>query len=192
MLNLHLITGGGDLGFLGCGGNAIEKETAKAVVRNIAIGNQDGEPVAHTGWWDFFSSFFFLFFRRTSCFYHFNTSEGGPCVMRPMAPNSWDAPNPKDLTNANCVEDWRAGGLEGWDGEDFTGKCRINKAFPGCKDAYCGKTKDGHRVLLGAGQIKQLQKVEGPWAEHQESRKERMARHAQSWNNEFGQNPLLQ
>ena len=137
-------------------------------------------------------SLFLPFFRRTSCFYHFNTSEGGPCVMRPMAPNSWDAPNPKDLTNANCVEDWRAGGLEGWDGQDFTGKCRINKAFPGCKDAYCGKTKDGHRVLLGAGQIKQLQKVEGPWAEHQESRKERMARHAQSWNNEFGQNPLLQ
>ena len=61
MLNLHLITGGGDLGFLGCGGNAIEKETAKAVVRNIAIGNQDGEPVAHTGWWDLFLFIFSSF-----------------------------------------------------------------------------------------------------------------------------------
>ena len=105
--------------------------------------------------------------------------------MRPMPPNSWDAPNPKELTDSGCVENWRAGGLGGWDGQGWTGECRINKDSKGCKDAYCGETKDGHRVLLGAGKMKQLPKVEGPWAEHQDSNKERAARHVQSWNNEF-------
>jgi len=105
--------------------------------------------------------------------------------MRPMGPNSWDAPNPKELTNPQCVENWRAGGLDTWDGQDWTGECRIKKDQNGCADAYCGETKDGYRVLRDAGQIKQQPKVEGPWADHQHSRKERSARHSQSWNNEF-------
>merc|ERR1712210_120239 len=78
-----------------------------------------------------------------------------------------------------------AGGLDTWDGQDWTGECRIKKDQNGCADAYCGETKDGYRVLRDAGQIKQQPKVEGPWADHQHSRKERSARHSQSWNNEF-------
>jgi len=165
-------TGGGDLSFLSCDVDAIFDGTGKAAVRNIAIGDQNGKPVAQTGW-------------RTSCFYLFNTTEGGPCLMRPMPPNSWDAPNPKELTNPQCIEDWRAGGLDGWDGKAWTGECRINKGTRACKKAYCGETKDGYRVLRDAGQIKQGAKVEGAWADHQDNKRERAARHAQSWNNEF-------
>ena len=44
-------TGGGDLSFLSCDVDAIESETGKAAVRNIAIGDQDGNPVAQTGWY---------------------------------------------------------------------------------------------------------------------------------------------
>ena len=103
--------------------------------------------------------------------------------MRPIPPNAWDAPNPaQELTNPKCVENWRAGGLGGWDGEDWTGGCRIKKDQSGCADAYCGETKDGYRVLLDAGRIKQNAKVEGPWADYQHSRKERAARHAQRFN----------
>ena len=49
-VNLHL-TGGGDLSFLSCDVDAIESETGKALVRNIAIGDQNGKPVAQTGWY---------------------------------------------------------------------------------------------------------------------------------------------
>jgi len=161
-------TGGGDLSFLACVGEG----SSQTYVRNIAIGDQNGQPVAMTGW-------------RTSCFYHFNTTEGGPCMMRPMNPSSWDAPNPKDLANPKCVEDWRAGGLESWDGNNFTGECRIKKSQRGCSEAYCGTNEHGQRVLLKSGQTKQWPKVEGPWAEHQDDVTERRNRHAQSWNNEF-------
>ena len=188
-LNLYF-TGGGDLSFLSCDVDAIFDGTGKAAVRNIAIGDQNGKPVAQTGWYAAClvfegENFLIHLFRRTSCFYLFNTTEGGPCLMRPMPPNSWDAPNPKELTNPQCIEDWRAGGLEGWDGQDWTGECRINKGTRACKKAYCGETKDGYRVLRDAGQITQGAKVEGAWANHQDNKKERAARHAQSWNNEF-------
>ena len=79
--------------------------------------------------------------------------------MRPMNPSSWDAPNPKDLANPKCVEDWRAGGLESWDGNNFTGECRIKKSQRGCSEAYCGTNEHGQRVLLKSGQTKQWPKV---------------------------------
>merc|ERR1711936_631447 len=161
-------TGGGGLSFLAWVGEG----SSQTYVRNIAIGDQNGQPVAMTGW-------------RTSCFYHFNTTEGGPCMMRPMNPSSWDAPNPKDLAHPKCVEDWRAGGLESWNGNNFTGECRIKRSQRGCSEAYCGTNEHGQRVLLKSGQTKQWPKVEGPWAEHQDDATERRNRHAQSWNNEF-------
>ena len=80
-------------------------------------------------------------------------------MMRPMNPSSWDAPNPKDLANPKCVEDWRAGGLESWDGNNFTGECRIKKSQRGCSEAYCGTNEHGQRVLLKSGQTKQWPKV---------------------------------
>ena len=44
-------TGGGDLSFLSCDEDDIEEKTEeKALVRNIAIGDQNGKPVAQTGW----------------------------------------------------------------------------------------------------------------------------------------------
>ena len=49
-LNLYF-TGGGDLSFLSCDVDAIFDGTGKAAVRNIAIGDQNGEPVAQTGWY---------------------------------------------------------------------------------------------------------------------------------------------
>ena len=52
-LNLYS-SGGGDLAFLSCDSEDLENggsTATKALVRNIAIGDQNGKPVAQTGWY---------------------------------------------------------------------------------------------------------------------------------------------
>ena len=67
--------GGGDLSFFSAGCEPIV---------DAAVGSPEGAPVAMTGW-------------RASCMMAWDTTEGGPCVLRPIAPTSWDAPAPDKL-----------------------------------------------------------------------------------------------
>ena len=57
--------------------------------RNWAYGDTNGNPYPHTGW-------------RASCFYNWNTPEGGPCLLRPVEGGKYDAPN-KELNTEKCV-----------------------------------------------------------------------------------------
>ena len=46
--------------------------------------------MAQTGW-------------RASCMYGWNTTEGGPCFLRPTGARSWDSPNPDKIIFDKCV-----------------------------------------------------------------------------------------
>ena len=41
---------------------------------------------------------------RASCMYMWNTTEGGPCVLRPILPTAWDAPNPDQLGQGRMIK----------------------------------------------------------------------------------------
>merc|ERR1711972_667362 len=53
-------------------------------------GDANGNPQPYTGW-------------RASCMYLWNTTEGGPCFMRPTHSNAFDAPS-KDFHTVECVD----------------------------------------------------------------------------------------
>ena len=67
----RMVGKGGDLSFFS--GDQCEP------IVDAAVGTPKGEPAAMTGW-------------RASCMYVWNTTEGGPCVLRPIPPTAWDAP----------------------------------------------------------------------------------------------------
>ena len=71
---------GGDLSFFSDTEDRVDCEP----IVDAAVGTPEGEPAAMTGW-------------RASCMMAWNTTEGGPCVMRPIHPISWDAPAPDNL-----------------------------------------------------------------------------------------------
>ena len=71
----RMINKGGDLSFFS--GDQCEP------IVDAAVGTPEGEPAAMTGW-------------RASCMYAWNTTEGGPCVLRPIPATAWDAPPAND------------------------------------------------------------------------------------------------
>ena len=96
--------------------------------------------MASTGW-------------RTSCMYLWNTTEGGPCVMRPIPDTSFDAPNPDKMTYFKCVDQTAR-----------NGECKIvTDGFMGkkCKDTVC----DENNVLVGSMRAPQGKERTGPWTE---------------------------
>ena len=110
--------------------------------------------------------------------YLWNTEEGGPCVLRPIPPTSYDAPNPQLLTNKYC-----AAGLD-TNGQVYNGTNAIDCKKPsnrGCRKSWC----DPHTLVLqDAGKAKGLgKKVEGPWYEGVPDAQQR---HNQGWDNQFG------
>merc|ERR1719297_484603 len=82
---------GGDLSFTGTKGHG----------RNTILhakGDAEGKPRNQTGW-------------RASCMYLWNTTEGGPCFLRPTGSKSADSPSPKTSSNRCLKEidsDWKA------------------------------------------------------------------------------------
>jgi len=143
---------GGDLSF-GETHNEDNKDCSNCF--KTAIGDPDGNPVAYSGW-------------RASCMMAWNTSEGGPCLLRPIPASSSDAPNPDKMAFHNCVKEVAPNGTiiwhEGWSRR--------------CKDTWV----DDRGVEHGSP----LQGVEpaptGPWhpngTDHQ-------SRHNQGWSNMF-------
>ena len=146
----QMVGKGGDLSFYS--GSQCEP------IVDTAVGSPEGKPVAMTGW-------------RASCMYLWNTTEGGPCVMRPIAPDSWDAPNPNGLGDTSCVV-----------GLDENDECVINTSSRRMK-RLCGNAKcDEDRIVSGMSKKRTQQKVEGPW---KAGLKDQQQRHNQGWSNQF-------
>ena len=99
--------------------------------------------------------------------YLWNTTEGGPCVMRPIPDTSFDAPNPDKMTYFKCVDQTAR-----------NGECKIvTDGFMGkkCKETVC----DENNVLVGAMRAPQGKERTGPWTEADQQR------HTQGFNNQF-------
>jgi len=134
---------GGDLSF-GQGVNIWE----------TAQGDNDGNPVAQRGW-------------RASCMYAWNTTEGGPCVLRPSGALAADSPNPDKITHSKCIKEI-----------DSNGKCVPNTAYSWCKNVWC----DENLVEHNAGYDGALAEVVGSWTE---DASDKQNRHNTGWDNRF-------
>ena len=101
--------------------------------------------------------------------YQYNTTEGGPCVMRPISDNAYEAPNKHKLTHPKCIKYI-----------DKNGDCIPDSKFRKCKDAWC----DDNKVVYDGGKQYIYSETVGPWSEDL-SNKEKLSRQAQGWNNQF-------
>jgi len=138
---------GGDLSFGGAnGGDNIFAS---------AIGDPEGKPVAQNGW-------------RASCMMAWNTTEGGPCFLRPTPASAFDSPNPDKMAFPHCVEK-----------VDSNGTCVISTTWGRkCQNTYCDENNVEHNSSL-AGVDPQ---IEGPWTDNATDQR---WRHSESWNNQF-------
>ena len=112
------------------------------------------------------------YYRRASCGYVWNTPEGGPCVMRPIQYNCYDAPSSDKITNPNCFT-----------GVDSDGKCIPHSGYSStgqCKNAVCDENNVVHNPTIGNVQPQ----ITGPFSEDM-SAKEKQYRHNCGWSNEF-------
>ena len=99
--------------------------------------------------------------------YLYNTTEGGPCLMRPIPDNAFEAPNKDKLTFPKCIKDI------------VDGECIPETKF-GCANAWC----DRNNVVHDGAPQHSKSEVIGPWSEDL-SDAEKHNRHAQGWNNQF-------
>ena len=84
-----------------------------------------------------------------------NTTEGGPCIFRPVKYFSFEAPNPEQAADEECLKS------KGWElpnGED--GTCQIRSR---CPNAKC----NDDNILVDAKKVK-IQKInlDIPWSEN--------------------------
>jgi len=130
---------------------------------NIALGDINGQPQAYTGW-------------RTSCMYLWNTTMGGPCVLRPTNFVSWDSPYKGTWANPSCLKGVRV---------EADGTCPLPQSPSWlarlCKGFYCNE----QGVFKGGkSRVKPLKESKGPWSSDQ-SEKEKQNRHNNGWSNQF-------
>ena len=99
-----------------------------------------------------------------------NTSEGGPCFLRPTPPSSYDNPAAGEILATYCVDDI-----------DSDGRCIINQEIKVCREnAWC----DESNVLHDGGLTRVYPEAVGPWSEDLPD-VEKHHRHGQGWNNQF-------
>jgi len=139
---------GGDL--------SMDAFTANANIEMVAYGDPEGKPRKQTGW-------------RASCMYLWNTTEGGPCFLRPTGSKSADSPSPKTSSN-RCLgsidADWKA---------------QVDTTRGGCKKA----SFTDQNVQIGARNARPLAEVDDrPYSEDFD-KKERQNRHTTGWSNTF-------
>ena len=96
------------------------------------------------------------FSRRVQCWYMWNTSEGGPCIFRPVPYASFDAPNPEQAADQECLM------KRSWEWEKYgvdAGPCQVR---PRCPNAKCNEDN----ILVDAKKVS-IQKVNVniPWSE---------------------------
>ena len=121
-----------------------------------AQGDREGQPVAQTGW-------------RASCMYGWNTTEGGPCFLRPTGARSWDSPNPDKIIFDKCVVS--CSNIEvavslldlvlysTQTNVTATGECEIDTSHPECAAAWCDANQVEHDVDYDGA----LAEVVGSW-----------------------------
>lgn len=138
---------GGDMSF----GDASGADT----IYPTAIGDPEGRPTPIFGW-------------RASCMAHWNTTEGGPCFLRPTKAAAPDGPNPHRQAFPNCLKEINS-----------TGHCVFSDTYKSkCANAWC----DENRVEHGAGLDRVKPLIETPWYPNAT---DEMARHTQAWSNQF-------
>jgi len=144
---------GGDLSF--------GKKLRRDPTFNIAIGDANGQPQAYTGW-------------RTSCMYVWNTTMGGPCVLRPTNANSWDSPYKGKWVYKRCLDGVKV---------EANGTCLVEREDPTskCNGYHC----DERGVIKGGtSQLGALRESTGPWNPELSS-KEKWNRELNGWNAQF-------
>jgi len=139
------------------GGDFVFGSTRSLKMKNLyAKGDANGNPQPYTGW-------------RASCMYLWNTTEGGPCFMRPTHSNAFDAPS-KDFHTVECV-----------DSVDGNSK-PVMRNTKQCADAWA----DENNIIHGAPYGNVLPECEGPFSDVDlDDEEERQNRHSNGWNNMF-------
>ena len=119
--------------------------------------------------------------RRASCSAGWNTTEGGPCVLRPTKPKHLDSPNPR-VGAHRCFENF------------FNGTCTNKKTNSKCTNVVCNEK----RVEIGAKVDFVMQVFDTPWNASEMNcdgaglggvgkcdSTAAIKRHTASWNNAF-------
>ena len=97
-----------------------------------------------------------------------NTTEGGPCFLRPTPATAFDSPNPDKMAFSHCIERVASNGT-----------CvKSSKYKTKCKNVYCDENNIEHgAALAGKDPI-----IDGAWTENAEDQR---WRHSEGWNNQF-------
>ena len=101
--------------------------------------------------------------------YVYNTTEGGPCVMRPIPANAWDAPTSGQYVDLDCAN------VQGYGPKALC----VGETSNQCSNASC---ENG--IVRGGKLASVSDKAEGPWSEDL-SKSEKKQRHNQGWSNAF-------
>ena len=84
-----------------------------------------------------------------------NTTQGGPCIFRPVPYDSFESPNSEQAADQKCLKrrswEWKDGG---------EGPCQVRKSH--CPNAKCNEDN----ILVNAEKV-EIQKVnvDRPWSE---------------------------
>ena len=84
-----------------------------------------------------------------------NTTQGGPCIFRPVPYDTFESPNSEQAADQNCLKrrpwEWKDGG---------EGPCQVRKSR--CPNAKCNEDN----ILVNAEKVKiQKVNVDLPWSE---------------------------
>ena len=84
-----------------------------------------------------------------------NTTQGGPCIFRPVPYDSFESPNSEQAADQKCLKrrfwEWKDGG---------EGPCQVRKSR--CPNAKCNEDN----ILVNAEKVKiQKVNVDLPWSE---------------------------
>ena len=84
-----------------------------------------------------------------------NTTQGGPCIFRPVPYDTFESPNSEQAADQKCLKrrpwDWKDGG---------EGPCQVRKSR--CPNAKCNEDN----ILVNAEKVKiQKVNVDLPWSE---------------------------
>ena len=84
-----------------------------------------------------------------------NTTQGGPCIFRPVPYDSFESPNSEQAADQKCLKrrpwDWKDGG---------EGPCQVRKSR--CPNAKCNEDN----ILVNAEKVKiQKVNVDLPWSD---------------------------
>jgi len=144
---LYVFNQGGDFSF-----GSTDTLKKKAL---YAKGDKEGKPAPYFGW-------------RASCMYVWNTTEGGPCFLRPTGSSPFDSPG-KDFNTDNCVANVDAN------------KKPVISTSKKCSGAWA----DDDNIIHGAP-YKHDSEIIGPFSSvDPNDTKERQSRHNAGWSNMF-------